>query len=100
MSPASTMGRHPADISAARLPFVTSRTRPRSGRRSSRPPTTTTVTLQMAAEAAVYVTRFNQVTVALLALAEMPVRLFGQMVAWSYGHFADRSGSEKLTQQG
>ena len=35
---------------------------------------------------------------ALLALAEMPIRLFGQMVEWSYGYFDDRSGSEKLTQ--
>jgi len=35
---------------------------------------------------------------ALLALAEMLIRLFGQMVEWSYGYFDDRSGSERLTQ--
>jgi hypothetical protein len=35
---------------------------------------------------------------ALLALAEMLIRLFGQTVEWSYGYFDDRSGSEKLTQ--
>ena len=35
---------------------------------------------------------------ALLALAEMLVRLFGQVVEWSCGYFDDRSGSEKLTQ--
>jgi len=35
---------------------------------------------------------------ALLALAEMLIRLFGQMVEWSYGYYDDRSGSEKLTQ--
>jgi len=34
---------------------------------------------------------------ALPALAEMPIRLFGQMVEWPYGSFDDRSGSEKLT---
>jgi len=28
------------------------------------------------------------------------IRLFGQMVEWSYGYFDDRSGSEKLTQEG
>ena len=33
-----------------------------------------------------------------LALAEMLIRLFGQMVEWSYGYFDDRSSSEKLTQ--
>jgi len=36
---------------------------------------------------------------ALPALAEMTIRLFGQMVEWSYGYLDDRSGSEKLTQQ-
>ena len=35
---------------------------------------------------------------ALPDLAEMQIRLFGQMVEWSYGDFDDRSGSEKLTQ--
>jgi hypothetical protein len=30
--------------------------------------------------------------------AETPMRLFGQMVEWSYGYFDDRSGSEKLPQ--
>jgi hypothetical protein len=37
-------------------------------------------------------------TLALPALAEMPMRLFGQMFEWSYGYFDDRSGSEKLTE--
>jgi len=35
---------------------------------------------------------------ALPARAEMPIRLFGQMVEWSDGYFDDRSGSEKLAQ--
>ena len=35
---------------------------------------------------------------ALLARAEMPIRLFGQMVEWSDGYFDDRSGSQKLTE--
>jgi len=34
----------------------------------------------------------------LLAVAEISMRLFGQMFEWSYGDFDDRSGSEKLTQ--
>ena len=34
---------------------------------------------------------------ALLALAEMSIRLVGQMFEWSYGYSDDRSGSEKLT---
>ena len=34
---------------------------------------------------------------ALLALAEMLICLFGQMVEWSRSYFDDRSGSVKLT---
>jgi hypothetical protein len=37
--------------------------------------------------------------VALLAPLKTPTCLFGQLVEWSYGHFDDRSGSGKLTQQ-
>jgi hypothetical protein len=34
----------------------------------------------------------------LISSAETRICLFGQMVEWSYGHFDDRSGSEKLSE--